>query len=41
MTIPMRVVLTQPPSSKKYSNLSMYMTKRVGEKGQPSLNPIL
>jgi hypothetical protein len=32
---------TQRASSKQSSNLSMYMPKRVGNKGQPYLNPIL
>jgi hypothetical protein len=37
----MRVGLTQPTSSKHSSNLSMYMPKRVGDRGQPYLTPIL
>jgi len=41
MTIPVTVVLTQLASSKQSSNLSMYMPKRVGDKGQPCLTPIL
>jgi hypothetical protein len=41
MTIPVSVGLTQPFFSKHSSNLSMYMPKRVGDKGQPCLTPIL
>jgi len=41
MTILARVGPTQPSFSKKSSNLSMYMPKRIGDKGQPCLIPIL
>jgi hypothetical protein len=41
MTIPVRVGPTQPAFSKQSSNLSMYMPKRVGDKGQPCLTLIL
>jgi hypothetical protein len=41
MTIPVRVGLIQPSFSKHSSNLSMYMPKRVGDKGQPCLTLIL
>jgi hypothetical protein len=40
MIVPVRVRMTQPTFSKKSSNLSMCMLKRVGDKGQPYLNPI-
>ena len=41
MTIPVRVGPKQPSFSKQSSNLSMYMPKRVGDKGQPCFTPIL
>jgi hypothetical protein len=41
MTIPVRVVPTQPYFSNHSCNLSMYMPKRVGDKGHPCLNLIL
>ena len=40
MTILVRVGPIQPSFSKQSSNLSMYMPKRVGEKGQPCLTLI-
>jgi len=41
MTIPLRLGPTQPTFSKHSSNLSAYMPKGVGDKGQPYLTPIL
>jgi hypothetical protein len=41
MTIQQDIGSTQPTSSKQPSNLSMYMPKKVGDKGQPCLTPIL
>lgn len=41
MIILVGVGSTQPTSSQHYSKLSMYMPKRVGNKGQPFLTPIL
>jgi hypothetical protein len=41
ITILVRVGSVQPTSSKQYYNLSMYMPKRVRDKGQPCLSPIL
>src|ERR1700678_331614 len=41
MTIPMRIGFIQPVFSKKSFNMSMYMQKMVGDKGQPCLTSIL
>jgi hypothetical protein len=41
MTILVRVGSTHLLFSKQSSNLSMYMPKRLGDKGQPCLTPIL
>ena len=40
MIIPTKVVSTKPAFSKKPSNLSMYMPKRVGDREQPCLTYI-
>ena len=41
MTLPVKVGPTQLDFSKQSSNLSMYMPKRVGDKGQPCFTQIL
>lgn len=41
MIIPTKVVLVQLASSKQPSSLSTYMSKRVGERGQPCVTLIL
>ena len=41
VTIPSKVVLAHTASSKNHSRLSIYMPKKVGERGNPCLTPIL
>ena len=41
ITVPAKIVLVQPASSKHFSSLPVQMPKSVGERGQPCLTPIL